>query len=328
MTTLDRHCDDDTCIACLLLTDLAQAPISPPSLCNTDSEDSSAYGPSEIDEYYIDTAPYNVVENPAIWLHRDSPVLLDLEDDVEIAVPVDEMLEAESLPVVADPRFASLISHLDKWSCEDNARVLPTTSCADVFMSSDSDVWYDATDNSVSPTASLADIQMTCDASYTDFMDGILVDHPHPSATSLLSDLGYALPGHPLTTIGDYNMTTLLGSPFEPRCSSPFLAPTARHSTADTPLMGSDACLDSPMYLDIASAPHCVLVPGPGYNTNPAQLSCLYRLSEDDLALAMLVDAPSLDLMDTSVSWVPTPVPSPVFPGAWREDFEFKDIIS
>lgn len=177
-TTLDRHCDDDTCIACLLLTDLAQAPISPPSLCNTDSEDSSAYG-SEIDEYYSDAAPYNVVADPAIWLYRDSPVLLDLEDDVVVAIPVEEMLEVEILPVVADPRFVSLISHLDKWSCEDNTCVLPTTSCADVLMSSDSDVWYDAMDDSVSPTASLADIQMTCDASYTDFMDGILVDRPH-----------------------------------------------------------------------------------------------------------------------------------------------------
>ncbi|KAL1950758.1 hypothetical protein VTO73DRAFT_5882 [Trametes versicolor] len=325
-TTLDRHCDDDTCIACLLLTDLAQTPISPPSLCNTDSEDSSAYG-SEIDEYYIDAAPYNVVADPAIWLYRDSPVLLDLEDDVVVAVPVEEMLDVEILPLAADPRLVSLISHLDKWSCEDNARVLPTTSCADVLMTSDSDVWYDAMDDSVSPTASLSDIQMTCDASYTDFMDGILVDRPHYSATGLLADLDYVLPGHPLTTIGDYNMTTQLGSPFEPRWSSPFLAQTARHSTADTPLMGSDACSDSLMDLDVASAPHYVLVPGPGYDTTPAQLSCLSRLSEDDLTLAMLVDAPSLDLMDTSVSWVSTPVPSPVFPGAWREDFEFMDDI-
>lgn len=91
--------------------------------------------------------------------------------------------------------------------------------------------------------------------------------------------------------------------------------------------MGSDACLDAPMDLDVASAPHCVLVPGPGYNVTPAQPSCLSRLPEDDLTLAMLVDAPSLDLMDTSVSWVPTPVPSPVLPGAWREDFEFMDDI-
>ena len=44
-----------------------------------------------------------------------------------------------------------------------------------------------------------------------------------------------------------------------------------------------------------------------------------------DLSLAMLQDVSSLDLIDLSVSRVPTPVPSPALPGAWWESLESVD---
>lgn len=54
-------------------------------------------------------------------------------------------------------------------------------------------------------------------------------------------------------------------------------------------------------------------------------VSCSFRLTEDDLSLAMLQDVSSLDLIDLSVSRVPTPVPSPALPGAWWESLESVD---
>ncbi|KAL1950730.1 hypothetical protein VTO73DRAFT_5854 [Trametes versicolor] len=330
-TPAPHNCDDDACIACLLLTtDVPQAPNSPPSLCNTNSEDSSAYA-SEIDEYYIESAPYNVVADAAAWLPRDVPVLPGLEEEeAVVVVPVEETRkeEIDILPV-ADSCLGSLFAHLDKLSFEDSAHVLPTVSCADVLMPSGSDVWYDAMDDSVSPSLSFGDIQMTYDASYTDFMDGIIVDHTHYSAPpssalpaySPMADIDYALPSHSYTAIGNYDTTTLLGPPLEPHWTSSFFLPTSPRTAADPLGLGTDACLKSPMDLDITTtsyittAAYNVFVPGLDYSVHPTpaqQPTCSTRLPGGDSEMAMLEDSPSADLMDFAIS--PVPDPAPVFP--------------
>ncbi len=342
-TSAPHNCVDNACIACLLrTTDVTQAPNSPPSFCNVDSADSSAYA-SEIDEFSIESAPYSVVADPAAWLLRDAPVLLDPEEEeIVIVVPVEDTFETEILSVVADPCMGSLFAHLDKWSCEDSAHVLPTTSYADVLMPSGSDIWYDAMDDSVSPSASFGDIHMTYDTSYSDFMDGILADHTHypaplsPAlpATGLMTDIDYSLPlaSHPYTTIGNYDITTLLGSPLEPRWASSFFLPTSPRAAADPLGLGTDACLNSlSMDLDrdittasyLTAASHNALASGLDYtmHTTPAeQPTCSTRLPRGDSLLAMLEDAPYMDRMDFAVSPVPTPDPAPVLPGAWREN--------
>ncbi|KAL1942685.1 hypothetical protein VTO73DRAFT_4925 [Trametes versicolor] len=321
-TSVSHNCDDDTCIASLLLTaDIAQAPNSPPSLYHADSEDSSAYA-SEIDECYgVESVSYNAVADPAAWLLRDAPVPPDLEEEVAVVIPVEETAETKDIQVVADPCLGSLFAHLDKWSCEDSPCVLPTTSHADVLVSSGPDVM----DDSVSPSASFGDAQMTYDASYTDFMDGI-AHHtyysapPSPAlpASGPMADIDYAFPSHPPTAISNYGIKTPPGSPVESPWTLSFFVPTSPCAAADSVVLGNVPYPNSSMDLDTTSASHNALASGLDYGTadttSAQQPICPTRLSGGNSGLAMLEDAPSVDRMDFATSRVPSPAPAPVFP--------------
>lgn len=272
-TSAPHNCDDDACIACLLLTtDIALAPNSPPSLCHADSEDSSAYA-SDIDEYYgVQSVSYNVVADPAAWLFRDAPVLPDMEEEVVVVEPVEETAETEDLQLVADPCLGSLFAHLDKLSFQDSACVLPTTYHADVLVSPGSEAGYDVMDDSISPSASFGDTQMTYDASYTDFMDGIAL-HTHYSAppspalpaTGPMADIDDTFPSHPPTAICNYDITTVPGSPFDLLRTCSLFVSTSPCAATDSLGLRPDAYLTSSMDLDATSASHDDLASGLDY---------------------------------------------------------------
>lgn len=273
-TSAPHNCDDDACIACLLLTtDIAQAPDSPPSLCNADSEDSSAYA-SDIDEYFgVGSLSYNVVADPTAWLLRDAPVLPDMEEEeAVVVVPVEETVETEDLQVVADPCLGSLFAHLDKLSFQDSACVLPATYQPDVLVSPGSETGYDVMDDSISPSASFGDTQMTYDASYTAFMDGIAhhtlysaPPSPATTATGPMADIDYTFPSHPPTAICNYDITTVPGSPIDLLQTSSLFVSTSPCAATDSLGLRPDAYLTSSMDLDATSASHDDLASGLDY---------------------------------------------------------------